>query len=75
LAAADLPAGHIAIRPGQNLWTIARHAYGEGIRYTVIYAANRQDIRDPDLIYPGQVLALPVSASAPPTPASSSRSR
>lgn len=75
LAAADLPAGKVAIRPGQNLWTLARHAYGQGIRYTVIYQANRQDIRDPDLIYPGQVLALPASAEAPAMPASSSKSR
>jgi LysM domain len=75
LAAADLPAGKVAIRPGQNLWTIARHAYGQGIRYTVIYQANRQDIRNPDLIFPGQVLALPASAEAPAMPASSSKSR
>ena len=59
LASAELPAGHIAIEPGQNLWTIARQAYGQGIRYTVIYQANRREIRDPDLIYPGQVFALP----------------
>jgi LysM domain len=75
LVAADLPAGHIAIRPGQNLWTIARQTYGQGVRYTVIYAANREDIRDPDLIYPGQVLALPDSTGAAPIPASSSKSR
>jgi nucleoid-associated protein YgaU len=29
------------------------------VRYTVIYAANRDTIRDPRLIYPGQVFALP----------------
>jgi hypothetical protein len=75
LAAADLPAGRVAIRAGQNLWTIARNTYGQGIRYTVIYDANRQNIRDPDLIYPGQVFALPGSAGVPPTPASSSKSR
>jgi nucleoid-associated protein YgaU len=75
LAAAELPPGHIVIQPGQNLWTIARHTYGQGIRYTVIYQANQQDIRDPDLIYPGQVFALPASTSAPPIPASSSKSR
>ncbi len=75
LAATDLAVGHIAIQPGQNLWTIARHAYGQGIRYTVIYQANRQDIRDPNLIYPGQVFALPGPTAAPAIPASLSKSR
>lgn len=49
----------ITIVPGNNLWRIARRIYGEGIRYTVIYQANRGQIRDPDLIYPGQVFVLP----------------
>ncbi len=75
MATANLPAGRIAIEPGQNLWTIARHTYGQGTRYTVIYQANRQEIRNPDLIYPGQVFALPGPASAPAMPASSSTSR
>ena len=73
--AAGLPVGHIAIQPGQNLWTIARHSYGQGIRYTVIYQANRQEIRNPDLIYPGQVFAVPDATGAPAIPASSSNSR
>ena len=72
-----LPAGHVAIQPGQNLWTIARHTYGQGIRYTVIYQANRQEIRNPDLIYPGQVFALPGAtggaAQYPPRRASRDR--
>jgi nucleoid-associated protein YgaU len=75
MAAANLPAGHIAIEPGQNLWTIARHAYGQGTEYTVIFQANRGEIRNPDLIYPGQVFALPGPVSAPAIPASSSTSR
>jgi nucleoid-associated protein YgaU len=75
LAAAELPAGRIAIQPGQNLWTIARRTYGQGIRYTVIYQANRQEISNPDMIYPGQVFALPGAASSPAMPASSSKSR
>ncbi len=49
----------VIIQPGDNLWTIARHIYGRGIRYTIIYEANRDQIRDPDLIYPGQVFATP----------------
>jgi len=49
----------ITVQPGTNLWTIARVHYGSGVRYTQIFTANRDLIRDPDLIYPGQVLALP----------------
>jgi len=44
---------------GDNLWQISRNTYGDGIRYTVIYKANRDQIRDPDLIYPGQIFVLP----------------
>lgn len=49
----------VVIQPGNNLWTIARLVYGEGLAYTVIYQANRDRIRDPDLIYPGQVFDIP----------------
>jgi len=44
---------------GDNLWNIARAHYGEGLRYTVIFEANKSQIRDPNLIYPGQVFSLP----------------
>jgi nucleoid-associated protein YgaU len=44
---------------GDNLWNIARAHYGEGLRYTLIFEANKNQIRDPDLIYPGQVFSLP----------------
>lgn len=54
----------LVVQPGNNLWRIARQVYGRGTRFTVIYAANRDQIRDPRLIYPGQVFALP-GASAP----------
>jgi nucleoid-associated protein YgaU len=54
-----LTSGGVVVQPGQSLWRIARAAYGEGIRYTVIYGANLQKIRDPNLIYPGQVFAVP----------------
>jgi nucleoid-associated protein YgaU len=54
-----LAAGHIVITPGDNLWLIARHAYGNGNRYTVIYGANANKIHDPNLIFPGQGFALP----------------
>jgi hypothetical protein len=55
------PAGAIAveIQPGNNLWRIAQRSYGDGLSYVLIYQANRAQIRDPNLIYPGQVFAVP----------------
>jgi hypothetical protein len=44
---------------GDNLWNIARAHYGTGFKHTLIYGANKDQIRDPDLIYPGQVFNLP----------------
>jgi nucleoid-associated protein YgaU len=44
---------------GDSLWRISRLAYGAGPRYAVIYKANRGQIRNPDRIYPGQILVLP----------------
>lgn len=63
--------GRVVVQPGYSLWRIARAAYGHGVRYTVIYQANRKQIRDPQLIYPGQVFAVPEEALQ----AESSRSR
>ena len=59
---AMLAAGRVVVQPGQTLWRMARRAYGTGLRYTVIYLANRSQIRDPGLIYPGQVFAMPAAA-------------
>lgn len=57
---ADLKPGQsVVIQPGNNLWRLARRTYGRGIQYTLIFKANRDQIRDPDLIYPGQVFSLP----------------
>lgn len=59
-AVAKLPGDKLVIvQPGNSLWRIARRSYGEGQLYSVIYEANRDQIRDPDLIYPGQVFAVP----------------
>ncbi len=56
----DLPAGTVVIiQPGNNLWRIATRVYGSGLRYTEIFQANQEQIRDPNLIYPGQVFGLP----------------
>jgi hypothetical protein len=44
---------------GDSLWRISRLTYGEGQRYAAIYKANRDQIRNPNLIYPGQIFVLP----------------
>jgi nucleoid-associated protein YgaU len=55
----------VVVQPGNSLWLIATRTYGSGFRYTVIYQANRAQIRDPDLIYPGQVFKLPTASASP----------
>ena len=55
----------MTVQPGNNLWTLARTHYGSGVLYTQIFTANREQIRDPDLIYPGQIFALPELEPAP----------
>lgn len=55
----DLRDGRVIVQPGNSLWRIARRAYGSGFQYTVIYEANADQIRDPDLIYPGQIFSVP----------------
>jgi len=63
-ALAAREAGRVVVQPGNSLWRIARRLYGDGVQYTVIYQANREQIRDPDLIYPGQVFRAPGSDGA-----------
>ncbi|MFM7513380.1 MAG: peptidoglycan-binding protein LysM [Cyanobium sp.] len=59
------PAGNestfILVEKGDTLWGIAERAYGNGARYTEIFAANREVIEDPDLIFPGQKLRIPAA--------------
>jgi nucleoid-associated protein YgaU len=47
------------VQPGATLWAIAEERYGSGILYLKVFEANRDRIRDPDLIYPGQVFTVP----------------
>lgn len=49
----------ITVQPGYTLWAISEGYFGTGIQYVQLFEANRDQIRDPDLIYPGQVFALP----------------
>jgi nucleoid-associated protein YgaU len=44
---------------GDSLWRLSQNNYGAGPRYAVIYKANRKQIRNPNLIYPGQIFVLP----------------
>lgn len=57
--ALDLGPDSVVVQPGNSLWRLARRLYGQGVQYTVIYEANRDQIRDPNLIYPGQVFTAP----------------
>ncbi len=47
------------VQPGATLWAIAEENLGAGIFYVEVYEANRDLIRDPDLIYPGQIFRIP----------------
>nr|WP_269061626.1 Ig-like domain-containing protein [Thalassospira xiamenensis] len=58
------PGTRYVVQPGNSLWRIARRTYGDGLQYWVIYNQNRKQIRDPDLIYPGQIFALPENGTA-----------
>lgn len=49
----------VTVQPGNTLWAISRAQYGDGVLYVRVFEANRSQIRDPDLIYPGQVFTLP----------------
>ena len=58
-----VPTGEsVIIRRGDTLWQISRRVYGQGVKYTTIYLANRQQIGDPDRIWPGQVFDVPGEA-------------
>ncbi|MEL6932463.1 MAG: LysM peptidoglycan-binding domain-containing protein [Pseudomonadota bacterium] len=54
-----LPIQEVTVQPGNTLWGISRERYGEGMLFVRIFEANRDRIRDPDLIYPGQVFNFP----------------
>lgn len=56
---APASASEYTVEKGDCLWKIARTELGSGLRWGEIYEANRSDIRDPDLIYPGQVFTIP----------------
>jgi nucleoid-associated protein YgaU len=50
---------------GDSLWAISRRFYGHGVRYGAIFEANASQIRDPKLIYPGQIFVVPQASATP----------
>lgn len=69
--AAPAAAADYIVQRGDSLWKIAREQLGDGTRWGELYAANRDTVRDPSLIYAGQVLKIPGSGeeTAPSAPA------
>ncbi len=57
----------VIIRRGDNLWRVSQRTLGLGIRYSTIYDANRDQIRDPNLIFPGQIFKIPSKAEVEAT--------
>ena len=55
----DAPVKAITVQTGATLWAIARDRYGDGMLFVRVFEANAGSIKDPDLIYPGQVFDLP----------------
>lgn len=56
---ASAPARFHTVERGDTLWAISKKAYGNGAKYMTIFEANRPMLKDPDRIYPGQVLRIP----------------
>jgi nucleoid-associated protein YgaU len=63
-AAGQVPMETVIIKRGDNLWRIARSAWGNGLRWTTIYQANTDQIRNPHWIYPGQIFIMPKGSAA-----------
>ena len=53
------------VRPGHTLWALSQNYYGDPTRYPVIYEANKWEIHNPNLIYPGEVFVMPTFGPRP----------
>ena len=56
---AQMEEGEVTIQPGFTLWQLAELKYGSGYRYVQIFEANRDEISDPNMIFPGQIFKVP----------------
>ena len=56
----DVPENFILIKPGDMLWTIAYRLYGDPFKYIQIFEENKDQITNPDLIFPGQLFSIPL---------------
>lgn len=52
----------LTVQPGFTLWGIATEQFGDGVLYVQVFEANKDKIRDPNLIYPGQVFVIPTGS-------------
>jgi hypothetical protein len=52
------------VKKGDCLWNISKHIWGDGRKWTLLYVANQDKIKDPNLIYPRQKLTVPTSLTA-----------
>jgi nucleoid-associated protein YgaU len=55
----------VTVQPGFTLWGIAQERYGDGVFFVQVFEANRDKIKDPNLIYPGQVFTVPETLPSP----------
>ncbi len=57
--AAAAPGNLYEVLPGESLWTIAARTVGDPTLWPALYRANRDQIKDPSVLYPGQKLTIP----------------
>ncbi|MGH7542978.1 MAG: LysM peptidoglycan-binding domain-containing protein [Gemmatimonadota bacterium] len=50
------------VQAGDSLWKISQKLYGDGNQWRRIYEANKDTIKDPDVIHPGQTFTIPAKA-------------
>lgn len=66
LASDSAPVRHEVVA-GESLSKISKKYYGDSMKWKLIYAANKDSIPNPDLIYPGQILVIPKASTSEKT--------
>lgn len=59
--APDAGATTYTVEAGDSLWKISEKFYGDGNQWRRIYEANKSEIKDPDVIHPGQTFTIPAT--------------